>query len=404
MRPGDAAPASHAGKPLQGILVVDLTQFLSGPFCTMILADLGARVIKIEPPGGDEQRRTLPRIDDYSVNFLSVNRNKESVALDLKTPEGHAFLMRLLRKADVLIENFRPGVMDRLNLSWEQLRERFPSLILASLSGFGQYGPYSARPAYDMIVQAMGGIMSLTGHPGQPPTRVGVSIGDLTAGLFMAIGIEAALLGREKTKEGTHIDVGMLDCQVAMLDAALARYQATGQVPTALGSRHPTSVPFDAFEASDGYIVITASSDRRFAELCALIGAPRLAADPRYATREARLENEPELKRDIEEKLGAGTVAQWMEKLQEHGVPCAPLNTVSDIYDDPHVAARDMLVDLRNEGRTVMKVAGNPIKFAPEKAGSFRFPPELNAHRKSIEEELEAQDYAGSWGTDRPGD
>src|SRR3990172_4313677 len=241
--------------PLTGVTVIDLTRVLAGPYCTMILADLGARVIKVEMPGrGDDARQIGPFVGNRSAYFMSLNRGKESIALDLKRDEDRQLFDGLLARADILIENYRGGTLEKLGYGWERLHERFPRLIYAATSGFGQTGPYASRPAYDMVVQAMGGIMSLTGHPGGPPTRVGTSIGDIAAGLFTAVGINAALYHRAQTGQGLMIDVGMMDCQLAILENAIARYAPTRTVPGPIGSRHPSITPFEAFATVDGHL------------------------------------------------------------------------------------------------------------------------------------------------------
>lgn len=243
--------------PLTGTTVIDLTRVLAGPYCTMVLSDLGARVIKVERPVvGDDARHIGPFINEKSAYFMSLNRGKESIALDLKTLEDKETFLSLLEGADVLVENYRPGTMEKLGLGWEFLSKKFPNLIYAAASGFGHSGPYSKRPAYDMVVQGMGGIMSLTGHEGSPPTRVGTSVGDITAGLFTAIGISSALYHRAQTGQPQKIDVAMLDCQVALLENAIARYFASGQVPGPLGARHPSITPFQAFKAKDGHLIM----------------------------------------------------------------------------------------------------------------------------------------------------
>lgn len=271
--------------PLTGTLVLDLTRVLAGPYCTMVLADLGARVIKVENPvRGDDARAIGPFVGDRSAYFSSLNRGKQSIALDLKDDADRRIFDRLLARADVLVENFRPGVMQRLGYGWDTLHDRFPRLVVASTSGFGQTGPYAGRPAYDVVVQAMGGVMSLTGHPGSPPTRVGTSLGDITAGLFTAIGIQAALVDRFRSGVGSRIDVALLDCQVAILENAIARYAATGEVPGPIGARHPSITPFDAFATRDGYVVIAAGNDGLFARLCDVLGEPQLASDPRFSS------------------------------------------------------------------------------------------------------------------------
>ncbi|MCM0021801.1 MAG: CoA transferase, partial [Tagaea sp.] len=255
--------------PLSGVTVVDLTRVLAGPYCTMVLLDLGARVIKVEPPKvGDDARAFGPFLKGKSAYFMSLNRGKESIALDLKNDADTAIFHDLLAAADVLVENYRPGTMEKLGLGWDALHARYPKLIYAAASGFGHSGPYSKRAAYDMVVQGMGGLMSVTGHPGGPPTRVGTSIGDITAGLFTAIGISSALFDRNRTGKGMKVDVAMLDCQIAILENAIARYFSTGQVPGPLGARHPSITPFEAFKAKDGHLIVAAGNDALFAKLC----------------------------------------------------------------------------------------------------------------------------------------
>ena len=267
-----------------------MTRVLAGPYCTMVLADLGARVMKVERPGsGDDARSFGPMVGGRSAYFGSLNRGKESIALDLKREADRRVFDALLARADVLVENFRPGKLAQLGYGWEALRERHPRLVYAAVSGFGRTGPYANRPAYDVIAQAMGGMMSLTGQPGAPPTRVGTSIGDIAAGLFAAIGISAALAERERTGRGTLVDVAMLDAQVAILENAVARYLATGEVPGPLGSRHPSIAPFAAYAAADGHLVIAAGNDALFRRLCDVLGRPALAADARFAGNEARV-------------------------------------------------------------------------------------------------------------------
>jgi CoA:oxalate CoA-transferase len=380
-------PTRNPG-PLSGLLVVDMTHVLAGPYCTMLLADLGARVIKVEPPEGDGARQIGPFLKDQSVYFMSVNRNKESIALNLTAEADRAILHELLARADILVENFRPGTAEKLGLGWEALHASFPRLIFASISGFGQTGPYRRRPAFDMVVQAMGGIMSLTGQPDGPPTRVGISIGDLASGMFAAIGIQAAVIERNRTASGTRIDVSMLDCQVALLENALARYQATGELPSPIGARHPTAAPFDVFRAGDGWIAITASPDPMFRALCEALGDPGLASDERYADRQVRVDHQAELKGRIEARLQAKPVSEWLEILERKGVPCGPLNNVKDLLEDPQLAAREMLVELRDATGPVLKVAGNPIKIGSRPVDPIAFPPALDEHRSRILDEL----------------
>jgi CoA:oxalate CoA-transferase len=379
-----------AAGPLAGILVVDLTRVLAGPFCTLVLADLGARVVKVEAPGrGDDARRIGPFVNGRSVYFLSLNRGKQSIALDLAQAADRDVFERLLARADVLVENFRPGVMQRLGYGFEALSQRFPRLVMASTSGFGQTGPYAARPAYDVIVQAMGGIMSLTGQPGAPPTRVGTSTGDITAGLFTALGIQAALFERTRSGRGRHVDVSMLDCQVATLENAIARYQASGEVPGPLGSRHPSIAPFQALATRDGYLVVAAGNDGLFAKLCRALSRPELAGDPRFAGNEERTRHVDALAGLLEDALRARTTAEWLAILEREGVPCGPLNDVARVLEDPQVLSRNMLVRVDDPVAGTFALAGNPVKLSGVADPGERAPaPELDEHRAAILAEL----------------
>ena len=381
------APSPVDG-PLNGTLVVDLTRVLAGPYCTMVLADLGARVVKVEVPEyGDDARQIGPWLDGRSAYFMSLNRGKESIALDLKSPTDRDVFERLLAEADVLIENYRPGTMDRLGYSWERLHGAYPRLIYAAVSGFGRTGPYASRPAYDMVVQGMGGIMSLTGHPGSPPTRAGTSVGDITAGLFAGIGICAALKEREHTGAGRMVDVGMLDCQVAILENAIARYVATGEVPGPLGARHPTITPFDSFATADGHVVIAAGNDGLFRRLCEAIDRPDLSEDGRFASNAERTERAVDLKAELESTLCRRETGHWLAILEAAGVPCGPINDVADVVRDPHVLARNMIVEV--EDANGFRVAGNPVKLSdtpdPRRRSSS---PDLDSARKEILREL----------------
>jgi len=354
-----------AAGPLSGITIVDLTRVLAGPYCTMVLADLGARVIKIETPdGGDDSRRYGPFVNGKSAYFMAMNRGKESIALDLKADADRAIFERLLEQADVLVENFRPGAMERLGYGWETLQARHPRLIYAAASGFGHSGPYAPKPAYDMVVQGMGGIMSITGHPGGPPTRVGASVGDITAGLFTAIGIASALHHRHASGRGMKIDVAMLDCQVAILENALSRYFLTGRSPQPLGARHPSIAPFAAFATADGHIIIAAGTDALFAKLCAALGRPALARDARFLTNDARAEHVEALGAALEAILADRSSAEWLQLLEAAGVPCGPINDIAGIANDPQIRARNMIVAIEDPEAGPLKLAGNPIKLS----------------------------------------
>ena len=381
-----ATPMAMPG-PLSDLTVIDLSRVLAGPYATMVLADLGARVIKVErPDGGDDARAYGPFIKGHSAYFASINRGKQSIALDLKSPQDRVIFEALLEKADVLIDNYRPGVMARLGYGWEGLAARYPRLIHAATSGFGQTGPDSQKAAYDMVVQAMGGIMSVTGHPGGPPTRVGTSVGDITAGLFTVIGIMAALHDRDRTGKGQFVDVAMLDGQIAILENAIARYAATGQSPGPLGARHPSITPFAAYSCADAPIVIAAGNDQLFAALQQALG---LADDPRFGSNEARTTHAEELAAVLEEVLLTQPVAHWLPKLEAAGVPCGPLNTIGQALANPQVKARNMVVHTALPDGTPLIAAGNPIKLSAHADPATRAPaPDLDADRAAILKEL----------------
>lgn len=377
--------------PLNGITVVDLSRILAGPYCTMVLADLGARVIKVEnPDGGDDARRFGPFINGKSAYFMSLNRGKESIALNLKDEAGREIFEELLGRADVLIENFRPGTMEKLGYGWQTLHEKYPRLIYGATSGFGHTGPYSSRPAYDMVVQAMGGLMSLTGHEGGPPTRVGSSIGDITAGLFTAIGVNAALFHRQTTGQGMMIDVAMLDGQVAILENAIARYAATGTVPGPLGARHPSIAPFDAFRASDGYFIIAAGNDTLFRNLGEAIERPDMADNPLFTNNDLRCRHQAALKTEIEAALAGQTAAHWLAVLEDKGIPSGPINDMSQVLDDVQVAARNMIVTADDGTAGRLKMAGNPVKLSAfADAPTREAAPDLDESRDKILAELD---------------
>ncbi len=381
-----ATPVAMPG-PLSDLTVIDLSRVLAGPYATMVLADLGARVIKVErPDGGDDARAYGPFIKGHSAYFASINRGKQSIALDLKSPQDRVIFEALLEKADVLIDNYRPGVMARLGYGWEGLAARYPRLIHAATSGFGQTGPDSQKAAYDMVVQAMGGIMSVTGHPGGPPTRVGTSVGDITAGLFTVIGILTALHDRDKTGRGQFVDVAMLDGQIAILENAIARYAATGESPGPLGARHPSITPFAAYSCADAPIVIAAGNDQLFAALQQALG---LADDPRFGSNEARTTHAEELAAVLEDVLLTQPVAHWLPKLEAAGVPCGPLNNIGQALANPQVKARNMVVHTALPDGTPLIAAGNPIKLSAHADPATRAPaPDLDADRAAILKEL----------------
>lgn len=375
--------------PLCDLFIVDLTRVLAGPYCTQLLCDLGARVVKVERPGmGDDARHIGPFVGGDSAYFTSVNRGKQSIALDLKREADRRVFDALLARADVLVENYRPGALARLGYGWDALHARHPRLILACTSGFGQTGPLAERPAYDLVVQAMGGLMSLTGEPGGAPTRVGTSIGDLAAGLFTAIGVLTALHDRARTGEGRRVDVAMLDCQVALLENAIARYETTRQVPGPIGSRHPSITPFGAFATADHPIVIAAGNDGLFRKLCDCLGAPALAHDPEFATNVLRTEHETKLRRAIEAALASASADVWLARLEAAEIPCGPIQDVAQVLAHPQVRAREMVTEARTPGGHPLRVAGQPIKLSGHASKGGGAAPVLDGDRAALLAEL----------------
>lgn len=377
-------------KPLQGIRVIDVSRVLAGPYATMLLADMGAEVIKVERPGqGDDSRAYGPFIKGKSAYFISINRGKKSVVLDLKNPRDRERFKRLVQKADVLVENFRPGTMARLGLGYDVLAAVNPRLIYAACSGFGQYGPYSQKPAYDIIVQALGGLMSITGPGEEQPTRAGSSIGDITAALFTVIGILAALHERNRSGLGQMVDVAMLDCQLAILENALARYFATGVDPVPLGNRHPSIAPFSSFSAADGKFVLAAGNDNLWRKFCRAVERTDLLEDPRFSSNASRVAHCTELHEILEAIFQTRPAAEWLQLLEREGIPCAPINTVSRAAADPQVRERQMILEVQDPQAGPVKIAGLPIKFSRSACPIDRPAPELGAHTGEVLKELE---------------
>ncbi len=373
-------------RPLAGIVVVDLTRVLAGPYCTLVLSNLGARVIKVERPGeGDDARGIGPFAGGKSLYFSALNHGKESIALDLRAAQDRTIFDALLARADVLVENYRPGVLDRLGYGWDVLRARWPRLVYAAASGFGHTGPLRERPAFDMVVQAMGGILSLTGYPDQPPARVGVSVGDIAAGLFLAVGINAALARRHESGTGTMIDVAMLDCQLAILENALTTHLVTGMVPGRLGTRHPNIAPFQTFATADAPIVVCAGHDNHFRRLCHTLGRPELPDDPRFDTPDARRRNVDALEAELAPAFRKEPAREWLVRFDLENIPCAPVNTVADAVREPQIAARNMVLGIPDPAIGTLFVAGNPIKLdgVPDPMAR-RAPPDLDADRAAI--------------------
>ena len=376
--------------PLKNLLVVDLTRVLVGPYCTMILSDLGARVIKIEAPEiGDDSRKFGPFIEEYSAYFMSLNRGKESIALNLKKEEDKKIFDKILSKADILVENFKPGTLKKWGYGWEEINKKYPKLIYASASGFGQTGPLKELPAYDMVVQGMGGLMSVTGQPNSEPTRVGTSIGDITAGLFTAIGVNAALYDRKKTGKGTYIDVSMLDCQIAILENAIARYLAKNEIPKPMGSRHPSIAPFEAFKTKDSHIIIAAGNDKLFEKLCQVLNINNILKDEKFKTNSSRAQNMDELKKILEKELFTKSTNDWVSLMEKEKIPCGPIFNIKQAVENPQIKARNMIVNSYHKKIGEFKTAGNPIKMSNYKDEVKRGDiPDLDEHREKIIKEF----------------
>ena len=374
-------------RPLAGVTVLDMTRVLAGPFCTLQLANLGARVIKIErPPHGDDARSIGPFVGGKSLYFSALNYGKESIALDLRRDRDREIFEELLGRADVLVENFRPGVLERLGYGWDTLHARWPALVYAAASGFGHTGPLRERPAFDLVAQAMGGIVSLTGHADGPPARVGVSIGDIAAGLFLTVGITSALYRRRETGVGTMIDVAMLDCQLAILENALTTHLVTGTLPRRLGTRHPNIAPFQAFTTRDGRpIVVCAGHDDLFATFCGVIDRRDLVDDVRFRDADGRRRYVDALEAELQPVLETRTAAEWLARFEAAGVPCAPVNDVAEAVRQPQVVARRMVVEIADPAIGTLYVAGNPIKMAGVPDGEPpRSAPAVDADRDHI--------------------
>lgn len=373
-------------QPLAGIRVLDLTRVLAGPYCTMLLADLGAEVVKIErPDGGDDARQFGPFLPSgESAYFASISRGKKSVTLNLKDAADRETLLRLADRADVLVENFRPGTMEHLGLSSAMLRARNPRLIYASATGFGRTGPDAGRAAYDVIVQARSGMMSLTGHDASDPVRVGSSISDILAGLFATIGITAALRERERTGAGCDLDLSMLDCSVSILENAVARFAVTGEVPTPLGTRHPSIAPFQAFRAADGQLVIAAGNDALWRRLCEVLEAPGLVDDPQFVTNAERSNHQDDLERQLNARLARRTVEEWLARLDAAGVPAAAIANMAQVVRDPQLEARGMWHTLVDRDQQSLLTAGSPFHIDGAKAELAHTWPRLGEHTEQV--------------------
>jgi crotonobetainyl-CoA:carnitine CoA-transferase CaiB-like acyl-CoA transferase len=378
---------------LDGIRVADFTRAVTGPYCTMLLGDLGADVVKVEEPGaGDEVRAWGPPfVGGESTYFLSINRNKRSVCLDLKDPAGLAHARDLILASDILVENFRPGVLDRLGLGYAAWRDRHPRLIYCAISGFGQDGPYRDRAGYDVFVQAMGGLMGVTGAPGGEPVKTGVPLVDMTAGLYAVAAILAALYHRERTGEGQRIDVSLLGAELSTLINLASVYLVAGQVPSPQGSAHASIVPYQVFPAADGYIMVGAPNDRLFARVCDALGHPEWAADPRFATNAARVAHREVLLPLIASLLRTDTVAAWEQRLVATGAPVAPVNTMDRVFADPQVQHSGQVLTVDHPAVGPFKMVGPPVAYSATPARVQAAPPLLGQHTAEVLAELAAR-------------
>ncbi len=376
-------------RPLDDLIVVDLTRALAGPYCTMMLADLGARVIKVETPSGGDDTRGWgpPFLEGESAYFLSINRNKQSLALNLKDPRGKRLALRLLHRADILVENFRPGAMDRLGLGYAAVHQAVPRLVYCSISGFGQTGPYRDRAAYDLIVQGMGGIMGITGEPDGAPMRVGVAIADICAGMFAAYGILAALRVRERAGTGQWVDAAMLDGQVAWMTYMAANYFATGADPPRAGSAHINLVPYQPFPTRDGFVNVAVGSEGLWQKFCGALEIP-IAGDPRFATNAERVRHRQELLDALLPIFARRTTAEWTQRLLAAGVPAGPIYSMHEVMEDPQVRQRDMVVELRHPRAGSIRVNGVPVRLSDTPGAVAAPPPMLGEHTDAILREL----------------
>ncbi len=372
--------------PLKGIRVIDLSRHLAGPYCSMLLADMGAEVIKVEQPGKGDETRTYgpPFIEGESVYFLSVNRNKKSITVNFQKDEGKDIIHRLIKKSDVSIENFRPGTLDKHGLGYNNAARINPKIIYASISGFGQTGPEKRRPGYDLSIQGMGGIMSLTGDPSGPPNKVGTSIADILAGIYTCQGILLALIARSKTGKGQLVDISLLDCQVSLLTYQAGIYFATGSVPRRIGNQHPTICPYETFKASDGYINIAVGNNKLWHKFCDLLGLDETENDPKFSSNPKRVENRDELFTIIEKIISAKKSTEWLKLFDEEEIPAGPILTVDKTVNHPQVQAREMVVDITHPKAGQIKLTGIPVKLSDTPGSIENPPPLLGQHTDEI--------------------
>ena len=373
---------------LSGIRVLDVTQVMAGPFCTMLLGDLGADVIKVEPPGGDPTRRWTGSIGNEAPSFWAINRNKRGVVLNLKDPRGQAIFRELAARADILVENFRPGVMASFGLDYARLREVNPGLIYASISGFGQTGPYADRGGFDLVAQGMSGIMSVTGEPGRPPVKCGIPVTDLAAGLLALQAILAAYIHRLRTGEGQYIDTSLLEAGIALSVWESAEYFSGGGIPQPLGSAHRMTAPYQAVRCSDGYIIVGSANQRSWERLARAIGRPELVERPEYATDASRVQHRRQLAEEIEAVTSTRPRAYWLEALEREGVPCGPILNYAEVFADPQVQARGMVQEMEHPVAGHIRVVGPPVKLSRTPARLSRPSPTYGQHTAEVLQEL----------------
>lgn len=373
-------------RPLEGIKVLDLSRALAGPYCSMMLADMGADIIKIEMPGrGDDSRAWGPPfVEGESAYFMSVNRNKKSITLNLKHEKAIEIIHKLIKKSDILLENFRPGTMEKLKLSYDEVKEINPKIIYCSISGFGQNGPYRLLPGMDQILQGMGGLMSITGEPEGPPMKVGVAVADIAGGMFAAYGIMVALFNRERSKIGQRIDLSLLDCQIAWLTYRAGSYFVSGEIPKPLGSGHPVIVPYQAFKAKDEYFNVAVGNDQLWERFCRAIGLEKIKDDPKFSTNAMRVKNREKLISIINKAVGSKKADKWLKLLIAEGVPCGPIFDTEQIFQDPQVIHREMMKELTHQKAGKIKVTGVPIKLSETPGEVLTAPPTLGQHTIDI--------------------
>lgn len=372
--------------PLEGVLVLDLSRIMAGPFCSMILGDLGAEVIKVEKPGSGDDTRAWgpPFIEGESTYYLSINRNKKSITVNLKTAKGIEIIKKLVKRCDILLENFPPGNMERYGLDYDTLKEINPGLIYCSITGYGPDGPHKNRTGYDLVASAIGGLMSITGEEDGPPVKVGIAITDVVTGLFAHGAVLAALHARKKTGKGQRIDISLLEAQVAALINAASGYLNSGKIPKRWGTAHESIVPYEAFKTKDKYLIIAGGNDKIFASLCKVLGIPELAQDPRFVTNAKRVINRKELIPILNTETVKKTAAEWEEILEKNGIPFGPINNVKEVFEDPQVLHRGMILEMPHPKAGKIRVAGIPVKYSETKAEARLHPPLLGEHTEEI--------------------